>query len=248
MSEAFVWNEARDALLRQLVADGVRRGDCVTPLAKLPGAPITKTRQVAYRMFVLGLTLSGERRSAVWSENIRLRCVLTWTAERLAYLDAAYPIGTTPAEMLAKLNAMEGPPVASWEALVAHANKRGLKRAHRKLDPDAPARKKEQKRIAAQRYRERKRAEGGGIKRVRKPVVRPVMVRPVAPPPPPPEPIILPEPSPEIADAVTESRYARVKAAVRRDGSNAQALSVAHGLPLREVYRLMGERRREMRA
>lgn len=250
-----VWTEARIALLRKLVAEGVTRHDAVPPLAALPGAPITNHKQIAYQMHVLGLRLTKERRREIWSKSVWKDRTYSYTPERRAYLEQAYPAGVPKDEIMAALAAMDGPPLAGWDAIISYATKIGLHRPPRVRDM---ARERERRRKAAREYNARRTAKNQVMRepKPRKPVIRkaaeskpkPAKTRVMK---------VLPtveltdtpehiEPSPEIADASIEMRHARVKALLRKDRSNAEALAKVHRLPLREVYRLDMERRREM--
>jgi hypothetical protein len=243
-----VWNDARDALLRELVASGKSRSECIAPLNALAGAPVTKQQQVAHRMYTLRLTLTGERRRASWTAALMTHREVTYTPERLAYLREAYPAGTAVRDIMTTLNAMPGPQVKSLDALTAFANKIGLKRPPRKFDAGAhKARHAEHKRVARALAAASKPApqERAPImaKRAKIPVMREGIEQTF-------EGVqaAVIEPSPEIADAVTEARYAKVRAALSKRNADAAALARVHGMPLREVYRLVGEVRREMRA
>lgn len=237
-----VWNDARDAKLRELVAAVGSRGECIAPLNALPGAPITNVRQVAYRMRMLRLTLTGESRRASWTAAMMTGREMTYTAPRLAHLREAYPAGVAPRVIMDALNAMPGPQIKSPEALGAFANKIGLKRPVRTFDPAAhKVRQVEQKRAARAAARQQRPAELAPVMKKRALVPQPVQAAE-------PEPAPVIQPSPEIADAAVEARYARVRAALRKKGSDAAALARVHGMPLREAFRLAGEVRREMRA
>lgn len=246
-----IWTSERDALLRELVASGVSRHDSIAPLAALPGPAITNHKQIAYRMHALGLRLTKERRREIWGVSIWKQRTYSYTPERRAYLEQAYPANVPKDEIMAALAAMDGPPLAGWDAIISYATKIGLRRPPRVRDV---AREKERRRLAAIEFNKRRTARNAKA-RVRKP--RKVIARPVKEARPakvvvvkmaaPQEPSEFIEPSPEIADAVTEARYFRVKDALRRRGADPAALAKAHGLPLREAFRLAGEVRREMR-
>ena len=152
---------------------------------------------------------------------------------------------------MAALAAMDGPPLAGWDAIISYATKIGLRRPPRVRDW---AREKERRRRAAAKLYKRRTAKDAAARpaapkavpkapqmakaRTPRPVAAPILVER--------GPVI--EPSPERADAVTEDRYARARAALAKKKADHSEVARAHGLPLREVYRLAGEMRREARA
>lgn len=234
MSRYNIWNPARDALLRQLVAEGTSRQLCLAPLNALPGLPVTKTAQVAARMRALGLALTIEQRRAIWTAAQAPG--RTYTPERIVHLREAWPAGVPACEILAALNAMEGPAIRSEVALNNFANKIGLRRPPADRE-EARQRSLERKRAASVLYRRRKAAEEGRV-------LRRAKAAKVAPPMPaaPPAPV---ERGPEIADAVVTRRYQHARAALGRKAANPTDIARTHNLPLREVFRLAGELRRE---
>ena len=246
-----VWTGARDALLRELVAAGVSRHDCIEPLAQLPGAPITNHKQIAYRMHALGLRLTTERRREIWGVSIWKERTYSYTPERRAYLEMAYPANVPKDQIMAALAAMDGPPLAGWDAIISYATKIGLRRPPRVRDW---AREKERRRRAAAKlYRRRTAKDAAARPPAPKPAPKAPQMAKARKPRPLAAPIVVErgpaiQPSPERADAVTEDRYARARAALAKKKADHAEVARANGLPLREVYRLAGEMRREARA
>lgn len=247
-----LWPEARDTLLRKLVDEGTSRIDCMEPLNALDGKPITKVAQIAHRMHALGISLSSEHRSAIWANAASRKANWVWTPERSEYLHAEYPKGTAMAVMMAKLNAMEGPPVASVEALINYANKRGIRRPQRERNM---ALEKQRRAEAKAKHAKKKRAAVREAKaKAPAPVSRVVMPppparRPVPLPLPEPAPAVaMPEPCEELANAAVASRHERAMQALRVKRNDPSDIAKRTGLPLREVYRLAMELRRETAA
>lgn len=190
-------------------------------------------------MHKLGLKLADEHYRATLhvASALPRGAAVRMTAERLAYLRVAFPAGVDLEEILATSNAMEGPPIKSVKAICEHAKRNGIKRP-RQARPRGDETLRKAAKVA---YEKRRRADKAAARAAKPP-------RRYVPPPVVQEPVEVVEPSPAIADAVTEARYARVKAALGKRDADAAALARVHGMPLREVYRLAGERRREMRA
>lgn len=152
------------------------------------------------------------------------------TPERLEYLRAAYARRDSDRAIWQALNAMPGPPIKSPVAVERHAARNGIKRPAR---PPADATQAHQNMLA------RRRARRASKRPTDAPPIIPRAIRaePIAE-----GPVI--EPTPAIADAVTEARYAKVRAALAKKG-DPFAIHVAHRMPLREVYRVAMELRRE---
>lgn len=243
----WMWTPERNALLRKLVADGMPRSKCIAPLNTLPGKPFTKFQQIAAQMSRLGIRLSREhygaatRAAAVSGAAARAVQLQRLTPERMAYMREAYPAGVPVADMLEALNAMPGPAIASIKAVRHHLGKQGLFRPT--PDPDeAQQRSIEARRAREAKYRARVRA--AKVARTEQPVSAPRGPwRAAAPTPPAVTALTAATPSPEIADAVMEARYAKAWTLLIRRVKPSDIVSKAR-LPLREVLRLKGELRR----
>ncbi|MBS7811176.1 hypothetical protein [Roseococcus pinisoli] len=163
-----VWNPARDALLAELVKGGSARRSCVVPLNELPGAPITRWQQVAWRMHVLGLRLSPEHSRAAHRDTPGLKkkrgaqeCM---TPERAAYMREAYPAGVAEVEIWTTLSAMAGPPLKNPKTVRAHAQKLGLRRLPRVWTAEEAEQRLARQRLVKARSNRRRRAHRSGAR------------------------------------------------------------------------------------
>lgn len=253
------WTPARVAMLRERFPSCDDDAALLAALNALPGPlSIHSTKALCVQAAKLGLKRAPEIIRAMRSRggretNARRQSAIggrqdrTWTPERQAALTQLWPTTSAP-DVLTRLNAMPGPPVASVKAVRERA-----KRLVLRLSPEAlAARKLDGARKAGEIVRQRATVTEAA------PAAVPLIF--VSPPAPEPEP--KPEPAPErtpeeeaaIADAAVMTKQDRVKASIReamaRGGGGLKvesqsAIAVRHGLPLREVMRLTGEVRRE---
>lgn len=251
-----LWTAERDALLREMVAAGNTRGKCTAPINALPGDPITTERQIGRQMARLGIKLPAEAYRAVYraaaaDERFGRRVM---TPERITYLRQASAERLPYDEILVGLNALPGPALKSIAGIRHHAMKNGISRPRSLRSVSERLAREREERASAKRNanRKAKRAAYAASWRAPREHAPPmakrakITVMPAAHDPT--HLVQFIEPSPEIADAVTEDRYARVKAALRKKGADAAALARVHGMPLHVAFRLKMEVRREMRA
>lgn len=232
-----LWTPERDALLRQLVAEGKFRSECVAPLAKLPGRSITKASQISARMHRLGLCLSPASQVHAWRRGGQMRASKwgepTWTAQRDALLREAYPTDEPLADLLVRLNRLPGRQIPTTKPINLRARALGLRRYRRKADRTE----------AWLDQRRATRRQQAAIRRDRSaPAPAPIAAPAVAPAPSPGR--LQPACSPDIADAALAARQAKARDQLARPGAEPWAVANRTGLPLREVMRLQGELRR----
>lgn len=139
-----------------------------------------------------------------------------WTEARDALMREGYPRGDTPDDLLDALNALPGPPVASYHALNVRASKLGLKRTPECI-AEMQRQKVEKMRAAAVAQRARFDAET--------PAPAPAPPAPAPPPAvPPPEPFDLTTPS-EATYAQIRAWYAAIMIGGNYDGTNIAAVN-----------------------
>lgn len=245
------WTPERKAMARQHIAEGISRKESLPLLNALPGDPLSMA-SLHNHLYNHGLKLTPEARLAVARRSgssivLRKGAPLCMTPERLAYFREAWPRGDEPDAVWCALSAMDGPPIKSPRALYQHAKNNGIKRDRAEKPPHDPIAARE--RILARRRAAHAKKQAArrpaDVDRPRAPVMAPrrrVEPAVIAEP----EPTI--EPTPAIADAVTEERYAKVRAALSKRKSDPSDIARAHGMPLREVYRVAMDLRREARA
>jgi hypothetical protein len=187
------------------------------------------------------------------------------TPERLAMMKADYPHAVCAETMLAKLNALPGPPIKSVPAMRTWAYKLRLQKTPGALAQLVAATCVENLRKAHEWQRARppgKRSKGGGAnKKAEQPprAPKPAKVKAIPPPkavaapppPPPPPPLAAPlavEPSPELADAAALARTKRVKEAIERAVKGGQlpwqsvtGIATRYGVQPHKVLMLFGQ-------
>lgn len=242
-----VWTPARVAMLRDRYPHEGGSAGLLADINALPGKPVATLKAVHATAKRIGLRVLPEVArmiSAAAAANARAARLAQlaakppgstaskWTRERLDLLAADYPTCTDRPALWERINALPGEPIGNVELVRQKAKELGIKATPETL-------------LALRAHGGRK---GGTARR--------------QPAPPAPAPTIAPpadeERSPEeqaaIADAAVLTKQDRVRASLRRalrehKGSppiTAQAsIASQHGLPLREVMRLMGEVRQE---
>jgi hypothetical protein len=193
-----------------------------------------------------------------------------WTAERKALLAELWPQMMPIQDVLARLNALSGPPISSIDAVRIKAQKLGLRRpAQRSLSEE----RRQKLREAMASVRQMRQARGykvarrvlkdGTVREYRYPTKRraaqpaqegsvtmPEMPQEDAPATPP----TSPEPADDTSEPMNDMVAVppaenplkeRVRDAMRRKVQDWAIWASQHGVPLREVYRLRGEIVRE---
>jgi hypothetical protein len=259
-----------DALLRELWPQAMPFREMMRQFNERASSPVKSDVRLRERAIRLGLNTHRQQAMVAAGNAPAGRGMVkgVWTPERDALLTERYPREGIRIEVLDALNALPGPPIESPNAVKARAHRLnlrldedGLKRIGAELAAKARAG------LAAKRAE--RRAAIAAVKAEREPEAEPEPPEPPAPPlaapepapplpPPPAEPA---EPTPEesaaIADAAVATKYDRVRASLRtalkehRNSPPHMALAQIgsrHGLPLREVMRLLGEVRNERTA
>jgi hypothetical protein len=256
-----------DALLRELWPQAIPFREMMRQFNERASSPVKSDVRLRERAIRLGMPTQRHLAMVAAGNAPAGRGMVkgVWTKERDELLTARYPREGVRLEVLEALNALPGPPIESPNAVKARAHRLnlrldedGLKRIGAELAAKARAG------LAAKRAE--RRAAIAAVKAEREPEAEPEPPEPPAPPlaapepapplpPPPAEPA---EPTPEesaaIADAAVATKYDRVRASLRtalkehRNSPPHMALAQIgsrHGLPLREVMRLLGEVRAE---
>lgn len=236
------WNDARDAVVRDLYPRGVPGAEILARVNALPGPTLTGgAKRISRRALALGLARPpGTPGTGP-----------VWTPARIALFRELWTGASfTWREILDRVNAVgeEKKIGARWQ-VYRQARRLGIRRPAEALGLYGPGMPFAQgnslwrnrgKNPPAQRKPPTAPTAPAPPKREPSFAVRAVFT-PAEPPPAPPPGVI--EHQPEVADAAIARKYARARDLLRQRKEPSVVASVAD-LPLREVYRLQGELRR----
>lgn len=251
------WTPDRVAMLRERFPTCSDDAALLAEINALPAAlDVHSTKALCVQAAKLGLKRDPEiiralRRRGGREANERRRSAgggrreRTWTDQRDTALRDLWPT-TSALEVLVRLNALPGPPIATVKAVRQRAKQLRLR-----LSPEAlAARKLAGARKGGETYRQRASAADAAPTATPLIFVSPPAVEPEAEP----APERTPEEQAAIADAAVMTKQEKVKASLRDAMEKARgdlkieassAIAARHGMPLREVMRLAGEVRRE---
>lgn len=262
-----VWVPARDDLLRAEFPTCTDSEGLFARLNAIPAPePVASLDAMGQRAIKLGIKRTPETLRAVM-RGAALRGLERANASRLASLggtptrgisgiasalqEAAlqdlWPTDATVAAIMVRLSEIDGPTISAKSTIYRMARALGLPvpRPVAAASVIEAARQAVAAPVAPQSDED---------------AAQPEIPAEVAPPPAPPKPTAPEEPSPEeqaaIADAAVASKQERVKQSLREmlarkvkdDFLSASQIATRHGMPTREVMRLLGEVRRERQA
>jgi hypothetical protein len=254
-----------DALLRELWPQAMPFREMMRQFNKRASSPVKSDVRLRERAIRLGMPTQRHLAMVAAGNAPASRGMVkgVWTKERDELLTARYPREGVRLEVLEALNALPGPPIESPNAVKARAHRlnlrldeQGMQRIGAELAAKARAglaakRAERRAAIATMRAEREPSAEPD-------PPEAPATEEPAeAPPAPAPPPAVAADPTPAesaaIADQALLSKHDRVRQGLREALREKRtdmiptcsALGSRHGLPLREVMRLLGEVRAE---